>query len=361
MTQIVSGDLWAGAEVQVFNLCKALLATNTVEVTAVVLNEGVLCKKLRNLGIHVDLADETNLSALQMISAIRKHCEQHNTRVLHTHGFKENVLGIAAKKLARVPRSIRTVHGNPENQITPAQPLKWLVQNIDHLLGRTMQQAVIAVSSQLEETLTPMFPGKVHKIFNFIDIDTIREQGAVEHTSAHQEPKVGLVGRLVPVKRVDIFLQMIRQLNQRGIRCKGIVIGSGPLEPELKKMASNLGITNHIEFRGFVEPVYRALKDLDVLVMPSDHEGLPMVLLEALALEIPIVAHRVGGIPEVLADGHCGWLVEDHSPRGYAAAVTEVLNNESERTTKLDAGLARAHRLFGAEANVKLYEELYGT
>lgn len=359
ITHVVSGDIWAGAEVQVYSLCKALQASGDVTLTAIVFNEGVLSKKLRQLGIRVDLADENRLSAFQIIRTIRNHCLNHNTRLVHTHGFKENILGIVGKDLAGVPYSVRTVHGNPESAFSIKSPHKWLVQKLDVLLGRLRQQAVVAVSTQLEDTLAPLFPGKVHKIFNFVDVDCIRSQWPRIARSSDTPPKIGIVGRLVPVKRVDIFIRMIALLNQQGVHCTGVVIGSGPMEKELQELSRDLNIDQNIAFRGFVNPAFGELRELDALLMTSDHEGLPLTLLEALSLEIPVIGHRVGGIPEVLDQGGCGWLVDTQSPEAYAEMTARVLGAEQERTLKSQRGLAHTSEVFGIDSNTMKYQELY--
>ncbi|MBW4933400.1 glycosyltransferase [Marinobacter sp. F4206] len=359
VTHVVSGDLWAGAEVQVYSLCKALQETANVACTAIVFNEGILSQKLRELGIPVDLADETRLNALQMVRVIRNHCRQHQTKILHTHGFKENILGIVGKDLARVPYSVRTVHGNPESAFTLKSPHKWLVQKLDLVLGRLRQQAVVAVSTQLEDTLTPIFPGKVHKIYNFVDVESIRNQWPKFIRNDAEPPRLGIIGRLVPVKRVDIFIRMIAILNQRGTNCTGVVIGTGPLESDLQELARTLGIAEKIEFRGFVNPAFRELRALDALLMTSDHEGLPLTLLEALSLEIPVIGHRVGGIPEVLDRGACGWLVDEQSPEAYAAVTAMALKSGKERRQKAQKGLAHANRIFGKFSSTEKYMELY--
>lgn len=359
VTHIVSGDLWAGAEVQVYNLCKALQATGSIKPTAVVFNEGLLSARLRELGIPVDVADETRVSALQIIKTIKTHCQHNGTGVVHTHGFKENILGIIGKELARVPRSVRTVHGNPETAFTFAKIHKWLVNQLDLLLGRFRQNHVIAVSSQLQERLKPLFPGKVEKIFNFVDVDAIRQQWQKPAGHLPLEPSLAIVGRLVPVKRVDLFLETIALLNREGTPCKGIIIGTGPLERTLKQYASTLGITDRVTFAGFVDPALERLSQVDLLMMTSDHEGLPMTLLEALALEIPIVAHNTGGIPEVLDHGRCGWLVDLHSAEGYASAAQEVLGNAPDRNNKLMAGLEHVRTFFSLNQNTTKYIELY--
>ncbi|PHR85814.1 MAG: hypothetical protein COA80_20225, partial [Leeuwenhoekiella sp.] len=118
VTHVISGDLWAGAEVQVYNLCRALKASGQVTPTAVVFNDGILSEKLQELGISISIADEANLGSFAIARSIAAHCKSHGTKIVHTHGFKENVLGILGKDMARVPLSVRTVHGNPETKLS---------------------------------------------------------------------------------------------------------------------------------------------------------------------------------------------------------------------------------------------------
>lgn len=359
VTHIVSGDLWAGAEVQVFNLCRGLINSGAVRPTAVLFNEGLLSERLRGLGMTVDIADEKQLGPLAMIRIIKRHCESQASRVVHTHGFKENILGIVGKDLAGVPRSVRTVHGNPESRFTLAQVHKWAIRQLDLALGRFRQNRIIAVSTQLESRLAPLFPGKVEKIFNFIDVDDLRSRWPGSPKTERAALRLGIVGRLVPVKRVDLFIDTIAQLNQRGLDCTGTVIGTGPLEQDLRNHAASLGISERIEFMGFVDPAADALRQLDCLLMTSDHEGLPMTLLEALALEIPVVAHNTGGIPEVLGHGQCGWLVDRHSADGYADAVVEAVAPNDTNRQRPEAGLLQVRRLFGLVENTEKYINLY--
>jgi len=326
VTHIVSGDLWAGAEVQVYNLCHALNASSEVAVTAVIFNPGILHDKLVELGLPVTLVDESNTGALAIAKAIASHCKAQGTDIVHTHGFKENVLGVLGKELARVRYSVRTVHGNPEHGFTFTKPHKWLISRLDIWLGRLRQQAVIAVSSQLEQTLEPTFPGKVRKIFNFVNVEKIQRTWPPEiKNSQKHEIVLGIVGRLVPVKRVDLFIKAIALLKEQGYECRGAIIGNGPLEEQLKNLAFELGISDRISFKGFVNPALKEIRNLDALVMPSDHEGLPMTLLEAAALGIPVVAHNVGGIPEVVKDWKLAALVDQQTPSAYAEKILTVL------------------------------------
>lgn len=364
---IISGDLWAGAEVQVYTLCKALKKSTEARPTVVVFNDGILAQRLRDSEIPVDVADETESSPLQMVKTITRHCKIHGTTVLHTHGFKENILGTLAKWLGRIPRSVRTVHGSPEihHKLTKS-PAKWIVNKLDALIGYIAQDSIVAVSDHLREILERQYGRKVRKINNFFDQDQVRIDGDVEGATRPLEFKkdsqsicLGLVGRLVQVKRVDIFIDVVKDLRDRGIDCKGLVFGVGPLEARLKQQASDLGISHHIEFKGFVDPLIKQLTMLDALIMPSDHEGLPMTLLETLALGIPIIAHRKGGIPEVLDEGRCGWLVNEHTPQGYSNVILEAFENDAERLTKQIRGQEFVANEYGLEKNTARYIELY--
>lgn len=359
VTHVVSGDIWAGAEVQVFNLCSALSETEGLKVTAVIFNEGILSDKLRSLGLTVDIADESKHGALNLVKIIRDHCRREGTGILHTHGFKENILGVIGKDLAGVPCSVRTVHGNPETEISLKTPHKWLTRQLDLLLGRFRQQTVIAVSSQLEVKLETLFPGKVRKIFNFVDVAGLRQQWPRANTLKSDRYRIGIVGRLVPVKRIDLFLRTLALLKQQGFPCIGVVIGSGPLEQQMRSLGHSLGLANDIEFKGFVNPAYEELSKLDALMMTSDHEGLPMTLLEALAMEIPVIAHRTGGISEVLANGDCGWLVVEQTPEAYAEIAVRALGAKSEQCAKSKRGVRHVQEIFGLQVNTRKYVELY--
>lgn len=365
VTHIISGDLWAGAEVQVYNLCKALNPSKEITVTAVIFNPGILHDKLVELGIPVTLANEVNTGAIAIANAIAAHCKAQGTDIVHTHGFKENVLGVLGKELARVRYSVRTVHGNPEHGFSFSTPHKWLTSRLDIWLGRLRQQAVIAVSSQLEQSLQFTFPGKVHKIFNFVNVEEIQQTwqpGSIKNQN--QEVLLGIVGRLVPVKRVDLFIRIIASLNERGYACRGAIIGNGPLEEDLKNLAFELGISDRISFKGFVNPALKEIRKLDALVMPSDHEGLPMTLLEAATLGIPVIAHNVGGIPEVLTDWKRGALVHEQTASAYADKILAIVPRQARPGETIEPRQNVTHppgflNKFSSQENSKKYVELY--
>lgn len=359
VTHIISGDLWAGAEVQVYNLCRALHTSDQVAPTVVTFNDGILYSKLKEIGVPVSLADEKKLGPISIARSIAAHCREQGSKIVHTHGFKENLLGVLGKEMSKVPLSVRTVHGNPETVFTFRRPHKWLIQRLDILLGQLRQQAIIAVSTQLEQRLRRMYPGKVHKIFNFIDVDDIRQQWSTLDRPKNPELHIGFIGRLVPVKRVDLFIHTIKQLNDQGTPSTGIIVGTGPLETKLRELAATLNIESKVLFKGFVNPSLQVLARFDALLMTSDHEGLPMTLLEALALGVPIIAHNTGGIPEVLSFGESGLLVEDHSAAGYAQAVRYTVEFPDQVEAKTRAGVKSVKTQFDKTVQSQKYIDIY--
>lgn len=365
VTHIVSGDLWAGAEAQAFQLITGLQTNGVIKPTAVVFNHGVLFDKLTASGIEVTIADEAALSSLGQIKAICKHLRLHSTDILHTHGFKENILGTASRYLSGVKRSVQTVHGSPESQSTWRQPKRKLPHLLDYIVAKFFQNAVVAVSKHLKIVLEPRYPNKTVVIRNFIDTDEMLAT-ASEQSDGRQKSnscyRVTLVGRCVPVKRIDLFIDTIASLRtDYKLEVEGTICGDGPLLKTMKHYAQTKGVEHFLHFRGFVQDMEPEWASMDALLMPSDHEGLPMTLLEALLRKVPVVAHSAGGIPEVLDCGNSGVLVDNHSATGYADKLAQLIKHPEMARQLAANGLSHVKREFSKRENVKKYEALYRT
>jgi glycosyltransferase involved in cell wall biosynthesis len=164
----------------------------------------------------------------------------------------------------------------------------------------------------------------------------------------------------VPVKRVDLFLETAALLNQEQPgRFRFVVVGDGPLLGDMHALASRLGIAAYVDFLGFQANSLSILAQMDCLALTSDHEGLPMVVLEALALGLHIVAHAVGGLPEVL-DGIAGQrLVTQHTPQGYAKAITELAAEKPSPEPSARRECLLPER-FEISRTAQAYAQLYG-
>jgi glycosyltransferase involved in cell wall biosynthesis len=204
---------------------------------------------------------------------------------------------------------------------------------LDQFCGNHLQDAVISVSRDLAEKLRSRFPDdKIHTIENGIDVERLRESSAAPDIKAtHPDAiHIGMVGRLEPVKRVDIFLNAAQQLlmhTDQPIHFH--IVGDGKLAAELVALAQHLGLTQSVHFHGHRTDPAQVIAALDMVVICSDHEGTPMTALETLALGKPLVAHSVGGLVEILAD-YPELLVTDHSPAGYSKKMFQIIHTKPQ-------------------------------
>jgi glycosyltransferase involved in cell wall biosynthesis len=356
--QIASGDLWAGAEVQLFNLCQQLSLIEDVELHVVLLNEGQLASRLRDIQVAVAVFDEGRLSFAQIYGQLVAHCTQLRPDILHSHRQKENVLAALCGLRTQTP-SVRTAHGASEFNFGRLSPRNF-VALLDRWVGRFMQRRVVAVSDDLAQKLAQYYPVKhIEVIRNGIALSKPVADAPVSLPAGHTH--IGIVGRLVPVKRIDLFLDTAAALlsDKPEKNFRFWIIGDGPLRAASEAKAESLGITRHIEFVGHVSSAMPYLQSLDLLVMCSDHEGTPMTLLEAMRCELPIVAHNVGGLKELLNAGDCGHLVGEQSPASYAQAICTVIESKDLQQQYATKALQRLADGYAAEKNSAAYLNLY--
>lgn len=358
---IASGDLWAGAEAQAFTLMSHLKRIPATEVAAFLMNDGTLAEKLRSIGISVDIADERKVGAVGIFSSLRDVLRRWQPDVVHTHREKENILGCLANRMCRNVPSVRTVHGGREQSAA----VGWrsvrhrLVHSADRWCGRTLQQRVIAVTKELAGRLAHDFPAeKVVVIENGIDLEAIsRDKSLAEFRVAEPDAThVGIAGRLVDVKRVDLFIEaaalLLRERPER--HWKFHIFGEGPERLKLEELSERLLPGEAVIFHGHRQDIATCVGGLDSLVICSDHEGMPMISLEAAALGVPIVAHAVGGLIEVVPEE---FLVSRHEASGYRDGILRALRADGSAIAARRA--AETVTRFSAQRNAKRVRALY--
>ncbi len=169
------------------------------------------------------------------------------------------------------------------------------------------------------------------------------------------------VGRLGKEKRVDRFLRVLAQLKHRSpTPVRGVVVGSGPQSAQLQQLAQRLGLgPDAVEFRGVVTDVTSVYREADALVLTSDREGSPNVILEAMASGLPVVASRVGGVPEIVQHGLTGYLTDVDDLQTMTTALLELVNDRSLRRHMGQAGREYVSAQHSAEHLPDLLEDLY--
>jgi glycosyltransferase involved in cell wall biosynthesis len=190
--------------------------------------------------------------------------------------------------------------------------------------------------------------GKLHVIPNGVEMPAVTAGGG---------ELVGTMSVLEPVKGVDVFLRAAAQLAGERPELRFAVFGAGSQEDELRALAANLELGDRLELPGQV-PAPEALARLRVLVSSSYMDNSPMSVLEAMASGVPVVATRVGGVPEITADGTAE-LVEAGDAAALAAAVARLLDDPDRARSQAQAALARVRERFSAEANAAATLALY--
>jgi L-malate glycosyltransferase len=362
---IASGDRWAGAEVQLTALLKGLRGSPDLRPCAIFLNEGRPAEEARQIGIDVCVFDEAQQGFFQILSGASRHLAGRNVQVLHSHRYKENLLAALLARRCHVPVHVSSQHGAPE----PFKGWRGLkqgaIQTLDRQVALRATDRVISVSDELRAQLTKRLPqGKVVTIHNGIDEDRVvsrftageakQRLGIPEDCSV-----VGTVGRLDPIKRLDIFLNAARHIGQALPNARFVIAGDGSEAPRLRDLTASLGLGERVLFLGHRNDVYDVLRAMDIFVLCSDHEGLPMALLETLYLEVPVVARPVGGIAEVIQDGVSGVWVPSAEPADLASACISLLRDDSRRSRLARAGAAVIAKEFTARHTAEQTAALY--
>lgn len=210
---------------------------------------------------------------------------------------------------------------------------------------------VVCVSAGVRNALVAWFgesiAGYSRVIHNAFDAHVHRQAGAVS-TGAEPDPSPGeptliAVGRLVHLKGFDLLIRAHRLVLDRGIAHRLVILGEGDARPELEALARDLGVTETLRLPGFVATPWEHLRRADVFVLSSRLEGFPMVLLEALAAGLPIVAADCEAGPrEVLKGGELGILVRPEDPAALADALERILLDRALQSTYRQLGPARA-------------------
>lgn len=363
---LISGDLWAGAEVQAFSLLRSLKELPEVEISAIVLNHGRLATELTNAGISVEVIDEGKFGFREILAKASSLLKDRQLQILHSHRYKENILAAQLKRRCGIGHLVQTVHGSPEQTIG----LKGFKARLFSLLNDHYSRKfdrIVSVSYDLSRRLEERYPKHlITTIHNAVDVKRIaptrsRNEIRAELGIGPDQPVVGIVGRLVAVKGIDRFLQLAPIVLKKRPDSLFLIVGDGPLFDEYKQRVQSLNLGESVRMIGFRPDVIDVINCLDIYVMTSHHEGIPMTLLEAFALKRPVVAMSVGGIPEVVEDGVSGILIESGDVEAMSAACLKLLS-EPERSRQL--GENAKHRLeseFAIEVHRKRVLEMYRT
>jgi L-malate glycosyltransferase len=349
----------------VAGLLKALSGNQMFQLCAIVLNEGRLAGELRKCRIEVKIIPEGRTGFISILKEASRYLGSRNIQILHSHRYKENLLGALLARRCRVPFVVRTVHGGVEPFQGPGFWKRLVIRNIDRCVARFATDRVISVSAELGRNLVRhVSPRKVVVVRNGLDLESIHSHLSVSEAKRNLGiPEgclvMGYAGRLEPVKRLDLLVAAARLVAARLPETRFVIVGEGREGPRLQQLVAASRLGDRVWFLGHRDDIHDVMRAFDLFVLCSDHEGLPMVLLEALYLGVPVVARRVGGIPEVLGDGLGGVLVDSGDPPQLAESCVRLLTNSGLRNQLARAGVSRVTDAFSAERTASEVTSLY--
>ncbi len=306
------------------------------------------------------------MATIRLARLIRKERPQ----ILHTHTAKAGTVGRVAALLAgsrRPPIVVHTFHGHVlRGYFGPIRSLffRWLERWL--AAGTT---ALVAVSPQVRDDLVALgvAPRERFVVIRLgIELD---ERVAPERNGRDESRRylgipadrfaVGWIGRMTAVKRTDDVLVAFKRLRDSGVDAMLCMVGDGPDRDQLERRAHELGVVRDTLFLGYQENVAPFYAAFDALVLPSSNEGTPVTVIEALAAERPVVATRVGGVPDVVRDGKDGFLVEAGATDDLADRLARLARDPALRARMGKQGRERVLPRYAVDRLVDDVDELY--
>jgi glycosyltransferase involved in cell wall biosynthesis len=311
-------------------------------------------QRVPGLGSSVRPADD-----VRALAALTSAMREFRPHIVHTHTAKAGVLGRTAALLAGVPVRVHTFHGHLLHGYFSPPKTRAIVYTERALAART--DHLVAVGGKVRDDLISAGigrPGQFHVVPPGTDLGPLPDRATARRALGlpADAPVVAYVGRVTGIKRPDRFLDVARAVRREIPAVRFLVCGDGDLLPELIAAAGDLGgALLALGWRADVETIYAAA---DLVLLTSDNEGMPISLIEAGLAGLPVVATRVGGVPEVVQDGVTGLLATTRPPE-LAAHTVRLLREERLRLRMGRHARAWTAERFSADRLVADIRELY--
>lgn len=343
-----------GAENMVLQLASALRERGH-EVAVATMREGWMTQRARAAELPVWLEPQKQGLDLGWIWRFARRLRRERIDVLHTHEFAMNVFGGLASRLARVA-SLSTIHGK-----------HWIADRqrraAAYRILRRLGVPIVCVSEDLATFLVEGLGVLREQLVLVHNGIVLPAPGAAPEQSAARRaldiPPDGAllvaVGNLYPVKDHATLIRALPKLP--GVRVA--IAGRGEEEENLRRLSVELDVSDRVHLLGLRDDVDRVLASADLFVQPSLSEGLPLAILEAMAFGLPVLASRVGGMAEAVADGETGLLVEPGDAEGLAEGARRLLADPQGMKAMGAAGRRRVEAEFSVRTMADAYESAY--
>ncbi|PID58039.1 hypothetical protein CSB45_04945 [candidate division KSB3 bacterium] len=315
----------------------------------------------RAKGLTIHEVPEYKKLDLDNILRVRRLIKQHQIDIIHTRDHKTCVVGYLATLLNPRVKRLFTAHLWQDHDSLKMKFYTWLnLKLLKHY------DKIIAVSCALKEFMVARgLPAeKITVIHNAIDTDawqrtnvpeTIRDELSLPVSAK----VVGVVGRLRYEKDLPTTLKVAQRVIAERPDCYFLIVGDGPDRDELEQEVADLGLSENIRFLGFRHDTIKIYAGLDVFLSTARIEGTPNTALEAMAMEAPVIYTKVGGVGEIIQDGHDGLLFQVGDVDGISKAALNVLNDEALAEKLRKNGRQSVCEKFSFTQRLKAVEAVY--
>lgn len=321
---------------------------------------GVLASQVEELGGRVVCLDKKPGIQLSLILKMRSVLRELRPDIVHTHQIPTLIYtGLASRWLGAV-RIVHTEHGLPA--FANRTRTRWISRLsgihcalffcLTEEIAREVRKYWIVAERKIctirngIETANYGECGDPHRIRRLLGIST-------------DATVIGTVGRLVEIKQYDLLIRSFVQVAQSCLDAHLVFVGEGPEKSSLRQLAEGLGVGQRVHFVGYQTNVNEYLHAMNCFALTSRSEGTPQAVLEASIARLPVVASRVGGLPEIIDDGKTGLLVPPGDEEALTRAIMEVVQNKELACRLGEAASLRVHSKYGISRMAKEYHNYY--
>lgn len=366
VTHVVLSLECGGLERIVLDLARSGKALGQQVAVICLERRGALAVEVEATGATVLCLNKPPGRSLETVDRVRSALRQLRPDVVHTHQIGALYYTGPAAKAEAIPLVVHTEHTNQVARYRAftkklrARLLWWLAGRRSARFFCVSPDIAAAVHSYgfLPKHKLHVVPNGINTTqFRRHDHDrtpVLEEMGIPPNASV-----IGTVGRLNEIKCQDLLIRSFFRVHRDIPDAHLLLVGDGPMWAELQALTEALGLTDCIHFAGYQAEPERFLKAMDVFVLTSRTEGLPLAILEAWAAGLPVIATRVGGIPRLIDDGQTGILIDSGDVAGLTSALHEVLTNSEEAHRIGEAGRQRAETDFDTRRMAGDYQRHY--
>jgi glycosyltransferase involved in cell wall biosynthesis len=316
-----------------------------------------LCREALGMGLRTEVFESHGKLSFGAIGLINSFIRANRVDILHTHGYKTDMLGRCAA-LGTGCKVVATPHGWSTREGIKVQ----IYESLDRL-ALYFFDAVAPLSTELCAGLgrLPGLRRKLHLIGNGVDLTELNgvttPAPELMHWRSRGDRIIGYIGRLIRLKGIDTLIRAFSALPFANRRL--CIIGEGPQRAELRALVEHLGESERVHFFGYRPDRIALLRGFDVFVLPSAHEGTPRCVLEAMALGVPVIGTDHPGCRTLIGPGATGLLFQFGDATGLAEALVGLFADERRRDALSKAARDLVYTQFSAEMMAARYTDLY--